>query len=106
MPICGAIRGLIHGLTGGTEFVMQRSMTKTSFIIAASLVTTFGTTLAATAASADPGDQQVSRETERASKRVSLGAQVDLLPYGKIHGGTDSASIDEDAAFAYGVAAN
>jgi outer membrane protein with beta-barrel domain len=51
-------------------------------------------------------ENQVSRESARAQKRVSLGAQVELLPYGQISGGSDDASIDEDAAFAYGVAAN
>src|SRR6185436_17018970 len=60
-----------------------------------------------TAAFAQEGQGgQISRETERANKRVSLGAQVELAPYGQLSGGTDDASIDEDAAFAYGVAAN
>jgi hypothetical protein len=85
---------------------MQRSMTKKiPFLLATTLTTTLVASLAAPAF-ADDGDPQVSRETERAQKRVSLGAQVDLLPYGKISGGTDSTTIDEDAAFAYGVAAN
>jgi hypothetical protein len=86
---------------------MQRSMTlKTPLVVAATLTTTFVASLVGSAAFAQEGEQQVSRESERASKHVSLGAQVDLLPYGKISGGSDSNTINEDAAFAYGVAAN
>lgn len=78
---------------------------KTPLVLGLALATTALSGVAS--AHADEGDQQsVSRETERANKHVELGAQVDLLPYGKISGGTDSASLNEDAAFAYGVAAN
>jgi hypothetical protein len=83
-----------------------KNLKKTPLVLGATLATTLVASLGAGTAFADEGDQQVSQSQERANKRVSLGAQVDLLPYGKISGGTDSASIDEDAAFAYGVAAN
>jgi hypothetical protein len=80
---------------------------KTPLVLGLALVSSLAlSSVAATAARAEEGDQQVSREAERAKKHVELGAQVDLLPYGKISGGTDSASLNEDAAFAYGVAAN
>jgi hypothetical protein len=103
MAICGTIRGLIHGQTGGTEFVMQRSMIKKiPFVLATTIVTTLAASPLAFAQDGAP----TAFENERASKHLTLGAQVDLLPYGKISGGSDSNTFNDDAAFAYGVAAN
>jgi hypothetical protein len=87
----------------GREEKDMTTMKKTPLVLG---ITFVASSLVATSAFAQEGEQHVSRETERANKRVSLGAQIELLPYGQISGGTDSATIDSDAAFAYGVAAN
>jgi hypothetical protein len=76
---------------------------KTPLVLGISLATSL---VASAAFAQDAPAGNVSRETERASKRVSLGAQIELLPYGQISGGNDSNTINEDAAFAYGVGAN
>jgi opacity protein-like surface antigen len=39
-------------------------------------------------------------------KRLSLGAQIELVPYGQISAGNDDVDFKEDTAFIYGVGAN
>jgi hypothetical protein len=74
---------------------------KTSFVFALAL----SGSLLASSALAQEGEESVNA-ADRETKRISVGAQVELVPVGEISAGNDDVDFTGDTGFIYGVGAN